>query len=152
VDRVVTVSDEALSRALVLMLERAKLVVEPAGAAGVAALMSEPQQFEPPVVTVVTGGNIDPLLLGKVIRHGLVAAGRYPRLRVRVPDNPGSLARLLDVLAATAANVLDVEHLRTETELSLEDVEIGLQLETRGHEHSAEVVRALRSRGYAVTT
>ncbi|HEX7353762.1 MAG TPA: threonine ammonia-lyase [Mycobacteriales bacterium] len=150
VDRVVTVSDEELSRALVLMLERAKLVVEPAGAAGVAALMSAPDAFEPPVVAVVTGGNIDPLLLGKVIRHGLVAAGRYPRLRVRVPDNPGSLARLLDVLAATAANVLDVEHLRTESELSLEDVEIALQLETRGHEHSAEVVRALKSRGYTV--
>ena len=151
VDRVVTVSDEAISRALVLMLERAKLVVEPAGAAGVAAVMDEPHGFEPPVVAIVSGGNIDPLLLGKVIRHGLVAAGRYPHLRVRIPDNPGSLARLLDALAATGANVLDVEHLRTETELSLDDVEVGLQLETRGHEHSAEVVRALKSRGYVPT-
>lgn len=151
VDRVVTVSDEAISRALVLMLERAKLVVEPAGAAGVAAVMDDPSAFEPPVVAIVSGGNIDPLLLGKVIRHGLVAAGRYPHLRVRIPDNPGSLARLLDALAATGANVLDVEHLRTETELALEDVEVGLQLETRGQEHSAEVVRALKSRGYAPT-
>jgi threonine dehydratase len=70
---------------------------------------------------------------------------------VRIPDNPGSLARLLDALAATSANVLDVEHMRTDSELSLEDVEVGLQLETRGGEHSAEIVRALRSRGYAVS-
>jgi threonine dehydratase len=148
---VVTVSDEALSRALVLLIERAKLVVEPAGAAAVAAVLEEPTTFEPPVVAIVSGGNIDPLLLGKVIRHGLVAAGRYPRLRVRIPDNPGSLARLLDALAATSANVLDVEHMRTDSELSLEDVEVGLQLETRSGEHSAEIVRALRSRGYAVS-
>lgn len=152
VDRVVTVSDEALSRALVLCLERAKLVVEPAGAAAVAAVNEQPAQFEPPVVAVVSGGNVDPLLLGKVIRHGLVAAGRYPSLRVRIPDNPGSLARLLDVLAATGANVLDVEHLRTETELALEDVQVALQLETRGGEHSGEVIRALRSRGYTVSS
>ncbi len=151
VDRVVTVSDEALSRALVLCLERAKLVVEPAGAAALAAVNEEPGDFEPPVVAVVSGGNIDPLLLGKVIRHGLVAAGRYPSLRVRIADNPGSLARLLDALAATGANVIDVEHLRTDTELALEDVEVGLQLETRGGEHSAEVIRALRTRGYVVT-
>jgi threonine dehydratase len=151
VDRVVTVSDDALARALLLCLERVKLVVEPAGAAAVAAVNETPGDFEPPVVAVVSGGNIDPLLLGKVIRFGLVAAGRYPSLRVRLPDNPGSLARLLDALAATGANVLDVEHLRTEHELALEDVEVALQLETRGDEHSAEVVRGLRARGYGVS-
>ncbi len=150
VDRVVTVSDEALARALVLCLERAKLVVEPAGAAAVAAVNERPGDFEPPVVAIVSGGNVDPLLLGKVIRFGLVAAGRYPTLRVRIGDNPGSLARLLDALAATGANVLDVEHLRTEHELALEDVQVSLQLETRGDEHSAAVVRALRTRGYVV--
>jgi threonine dehydratase len=146
VDRVVTVSDEALARALVLCLERAKLVVEPAGAAAVAAVNERPEDFEPPVVAVVSGGNVDPLLLGKVIRFGLVAAGRYPTLRVRIGDNPGSL----DALAATGATVLDVEHLRTEHELALEDVQVSLQLETRGDEHSAAVERALRTRGYVV--
>lgn len=148
VDRVVTVSDEALSRALLLCLERAKLVVEPAGAAAVAAVAQAPEQFTAPVVVVISGGNIDPLLLGKVISHGLVAAGRYPSLTVRIPDHPGSLVALLEVLADTGANVLDVEHHRTTSELSLDDVEVGLQLETRGEQHSAQVQQALLRAGY----
>jgi len=150
VDEVVTVGDEALSRALLLLLERAKLVVEPAGAAAVAAILEQPQAFPAPVVAVVSGGNIDPLLLTKVIRHGLVAAGRYLSLRVTVPDLPGSLARLLDALAHTGANVGDVGHLRTEAELNLEEVAVGLQLETRGPAHAAAVVAGLRAAGYAV--
>lgn len=150
VDEVRTVTDEEISRALVLCLERAKLVVEPAGAAAVAAVLADPGAFAPPVVAVVSGGNVDPLLLGKVISHGLVAAGRYPALRIRVPDRPGSLARLLDVLATTGANVLDVEHHRAGGELALEDVEVALALETRGAEHSAAVRAALESAGYGV--
>jgi threonine dehydratase len=150
VDRVVTVSDEELSQALLLCLERAKLVVEPAGAAAVAAIRGQPTDFRPPVVVVVSGGNIDPLLLGKVIRHGLVAAGRYPSLTVRIPDHPGSLVRLLEVLAATGANVLDVEHHRTSGELRLDDVEVGLSLETRGVEHSDRVIQALVAAGYGL--
>lgn len=151
VDRVVTVSDEELSQALLLCLERAKLVVEPAGAAAVAAVMQRPQDFEPPVVAVVSGGNVDPLLLGKVIRHGLVAAGRYPSLHVRIADHPGSLARLLETLAGTGANVLNVEHLRTDSALSLDDVEIAVQLETRGEVHSHEVQTSLRAAGYQLS-
>jgi threonine dehydratase len=150
VDRVVTVEDDALSRALLLSLERAKMVVEPAGAAGLAAVMEDPTAFEPPVVVVLSGGNIDPLLLSKVIRHGLIAAGRYLSLMVRIPDRPGELARLLGVLAASRANVLDVEHQRTGRTLHLEEVEVDLQLETRGAEHSAQVVAALREASYAV--
>ncbi|MFZ5870904.1 MAG: threonine ammonia-lyase, partial [Actinomycetota bacterium] len=110
VDEVRTVGEEAISQALLHLLERAKLVVEPAGAAGVASLMSEPRAFEPPVVAVLSGGNIDPLLLLRVIRHGMASAGRYLSLRVRVMDRPGSLAGLLGVLAETDANVLEVEH------------------------------------------
>ena len=91
-DRVVTVSEAALARGLLLCLERAKQVVEPAGAAGVAALLAEPGEFEPPVVVVLSGGNIDPLLLSKLLRHGLSAAGRFLGFRCRVPDYPGSLA------------------------------------------------------------
>jgi threonine dehydratase len=150
VDRVVTVDDDALSRALLLSLERAKLVVEPAGAAAVAAVMERPADFEPPVVCVVSGGNIDPLLLSKVIQHGLVAAGRFLSLVVRIPDRPGALAGLLAVLASTGTNVLDVEHRRTGKTLHLEEVEVDLQVETRGSEHSDEVVRALIDEGYAV--
>jgi len=147
VDEVVTVGDETLSQALLLCLERAKLVIEPAGAAAVGALLDAPAAFAPPVVAVLSGGNIDPLLLNKVIRHGLVAAGRFLSLRVTVPDAPGSLARLLDALAGTGANVLEVEHLRTRADLTLEEVEIALQVETRGPGHGAAVVAALRSSG-----
>ena len=151
VDDVVTVDEEALSRALLLCLERAKLVVEPAGAAAVAAVMEDPTAFEPPVVAVVSGGNIDPLLLTKVVRHGLVAAGRFLSLRVAIDDRPGALARLLAALAATGGNVLDVEHSRTGRALHVGEVEVALQLETRGHAHGGEVLAALASAGYRVT-
>jgi threonine dehydratase len=148
VDDVVTVSDEALSRALLMCLERAKLVVEPAGVAAVAAVMEDPAAFEPPVVVVASGGNVDPLLMLRVIRHGLIAAGRYLSFRLRIPDRPGELARLLGVLAETGANVLDVEHLRTGPNLHLDEVEVSLQLETRGADHCDEVLTALRAERY----
>jgi threonine dehydratase len=150
VDRVVTVDDDALARALLLSLERAKLVVEPAGAAALAAVMEHPEDFEPPVVCVLSGGNIDPLLLMKVVRHGLIAAGRFLSLRVRIPDQPGALAALLGVLAEAGANLLDVEHQRTGKTLHLDEVEVEMQLETRGAEHADVVVRALTDQGYAV--
>jgi len=151
VDDVVTVDDDALARALLLSLERAKMVIEPAGAAGLAAVMEAPAAFEPPVVVVLSGGNIDPLLLSKVIRHGLIAAGRFLSLRIRIPDRPGELARLLSVLAGVSANVLDVEHQRTGTGLHLDEVEVELQLETRGAVHAASVLDALTEASYAVS-
>ncbi len=148
VDEVVTVSEEALSRALLLCLERAKLVVEPAGAAAVAAVMEEPTRFEGPIVVVLSGGNIDPLLLLRVMQHGMIAASRYLALRLRVPDLPGSLAALLTLLATLGANVLDVEHSRTSASLYLGEVEIALSLETRGAEHCDRVLTELRAAGY----
>jgi threonine dehydratase len=148
VDEVVTVSDEGLSRALLMCLERAKLVVEPAGAAAVAAIMDHPARFEPPVVAVLSGGNVDPLLLLRVIRHGLAAAGRYLSFRLRIPDRPGELAALLGLLAESGANVLDVEHVRTGPKLHLDEVEVALQLETRGTTHSDDVLGRLRRAGY----
>jgi threonine dehydratase len=151
VDRVVTVDEEALSRALLLCLERAKLVVEPAGAAAVAAVSEDPTSFEPPVVAVISGGNIDPVLLSKVIRHGMISAGRYLSLRVLIPDRPGELAHLLANLAGSGANVLDVEHQRTGRRLHLDEVEVLLQLETRGRDHSDDVVGRLESASYRVT-
>ncbi len=99
VDEVITVSEEAISQALVLLLERNKLVVEPAGAVAVAAIREHPELFEPPVAAVLSGGNIDPLLLLHVIRHGMAAAGRYLVLTVRISDRPGGLADLLASLA-----------------------------------------------------
>ncbi|MGE3289626.1 MAG: threonine ammonia-lyase [Pseudonocardia sp.] len=151
VDDIVTVGEDELSRALVHLLERAKLVVEPAGAATVAALMREPRRWPTPVVAVLSGGNIDPLVLLHVIQHGMAAAARYLSLRVRVDDRPGALAELLALIGSRGANVLDVDHSRISTALPLGDVEVALRLETRGPEHCAELMAALRTAGHAVT-
>ena len=150
VHEVRTVSEEDLSRALLFCLERAKLVVEPAGVAAVAAVLAEPGAFPPPVVAVVSGGNIDPVLLLKVVQHGMAAAGRYLSLRLTVPDRPGSLAAVLAELAAVGANVLEVEHERTGTGLHVGEVEIFVVLETRGPDHATEVTSALSRAGYTV--
>jgi threonine dehydratase len=147
---VVTVSEESLSRALLLCLERAKQVVEPAGAAGVAALLDDPRSIEPPAVVVLSGGNIDPLLLAKVLRHGLSAAGRYLTFRCRLPDRPGALATLLAKLADLGANVLDVLHARFTQHLRVDEVEVQLQVETRGPGHCDEVIGQLRKSGYTL--
>jgi threonine dehydratase len=149
-DRFVMVSEAALSRGLLLCLERAKQVVEPAGAAAVAALLSCPGEFEPPVVAVLSGGNIDPLLLSKLLRHGLSAAGRFLGLRCRLPDHPGSLAALLRDLAELGANVLEVSHERLGPSLRVDEVEVVLQIETRGPEHCEDVKAKLGAAGYIV--
>ncbi|MYU25704.1 threonine ammonia-lyase [Streptomyces sp. SID8352] len=150
VDEVRTVSEDALSTALLLCLERAKLVVEPAGASPVAALLSDPRAFEGPVVAVLSGGNVDPLLLQGVLRHGMAAQGRYLAVRLRLTDRPGALATLLGVLSAADANVLDVSHVRTDPRLGLTEAEVELRLETKGPQHCAEVQAALREAGYPV--
>jgi len=151
VDSIETVSEERLSRALLFLLERAKLVVEPAGAAAVARLLDvDKGSHEGPVVAVLSGGNIDPLLLLRIIRHGLAAAGRYLQFRVRVPDSPGSLAELLTDLADADANVLEIEHVRTGATLPVDEVEIEVQVETKGHAHCEELLAALRDKGYSL--
>ena len=148
--RVLTVTEESLSRGLLLCLERAKQVVEPAGAAGVAALLEHAADLAPPIVVVLSGGNIDPLLLSKLLRHGLRAAGRYLAFRCRLPDRPGALATLLHELAGLGANVLDVWHERVTPRLQVGEVEVLLQMETRGPEHCEEVITELRQSGYTL--
>jgi len=151
VDDIVTVTEEELSQALLLLLERSKLVVEPAGAAAAAAVWAHPEKFPGTTAVTLSGGNIDPLLLMRVIRHGLAAAGRYLSISIRVPDRPGSLARLLTDVSEADANVVEVEHLRTDPRLAIDEVEVGLQLETRGVEHREQVLSALHAHGYFVT-
>ncbi|WP_277068055.1 threonine ammonia-lyase [Saccharomonospora viridis] len=151
VDDVVTVGEESLSRAVLLCLERRKLVVEPAGAAAVAALLEHPGVFEPPIVAVLSGGNVDPLLLLQIIQHGMTAAGRYLSLRLRVPDRPGSLARVLSLVGELGANVLDVEHSRISGRLAMGEVEIALKLETRGPDHCADVAAQLQRAGFRLS-
>jgi threonine dehydratase len=135
----------------VLMVERGKLVVEPAGAVGVAALLTGAVQVPTPLVTVLSGGNIDPLLLVRVIEQGLLAGGRYLRFTVRCPDRPGQLAALLTLIGAEGANVNDVVHQRHDPRLRLGEVEVELSVETRGPEHAGRLVQCLRSAGYEVT-
>lgn len=153
VSRIVTVDEEALSQALLLCLERAKLIVEPAGAAAVAALMGHtPEELglRGPVCAILSGGNIDPLLLTRVIGHGLSAAGRYLAVRVTISDRPGALGALLAVVGKTGASVVDVAHSRTGTWLAVDEVEVALTLETRGSGHRDDVLAALATAGYAV--
>ncbi|ORV68176.1 threonine dehydratase [Mycobacterium gastri] len=152
VNSIQTVSEEALSRALLLCIERVKLIVEPAGAAAVAAVMTSAPEPEAhgPVCAVLSGGNIDPLVLTHVITHGLRAAGRYLAVKVTIPDRPGGLSRLLGVVSATGASVLDVVHVRTARKLALDEVEVRLTLETRGPAHREEVLEALIGAGFAV--
>ncbi|MBK3530559.1 threonine ammonia-lyase [Streptomyces sp. MBT72] len=150
VDEVRTVTEDELSSALLLCLERAKLVVEPAGASPVAALLSDPKAFRGPVVAVLSGGNVDPLLMQRILRHGMSAAGRYLSLRLRLTDRPGALAALLATLTVADANVLDISHVRTDPRLGLTEAEVDLYLETKGPQHCADVEETLRAEGYRV--
>jgi threonine dehydratase len=149
VDEIVTVSEEDLSQALLLLLERHKALVEPAGAAPLAAaLAGRLGSAEDPACLVLSGGNVDPTLLMRVIRHGLSAAGRYLLLSVALHDRPGELHRLVGVLAGLGLNVVDVEHHRTGIDLPVDEVEVHLTLETRDPAHRAEVIAALAAAGY----
>ncbi|MEJ8280433.1 threonine ammonia-lyase [Pseudonocardia spirodelae] len=152
IDEMVTVSEDSLSAALVHCLERAKLVVEPAGAAPVAALLEHPHRWSGPIVCVLSGGNVDPLVLLQVVRHGLVASSRYLTLHVRIPDRPGALAELLARVGGLGANVTDVAHSRISGALAVGEVDVELSLETRGPEHRDAIVADLRAAGHAVAT
>ncbi|HVF73518.1 MAG TPA: threonine ammonia-lyase [Acidimicrobiales bacterium] len=150
VDDVVTVTEEEISHALLLLLERAKAVVEPAGAAGLAAILAGKIPGTGPALAVLSGGNVDPLLLIKLIDHGLSAAGRYLILRVVVNDRPGALASLTSAVAKLGLNVLEVEHHRAGVAVGLDEVEVLLTVETRDPEHREEVVGMLRTAGFTV--
>ncbi len=150
VDEVVTVSDDSIAQALVLTAERMKLVLEPSGAAGVAAAMEGKGHLEPPVVVVLSGGNIDPLLLLSVIRYGLSAAGRYFSFHTRIPDQPGELHRLLGLVAESGANIIGVEHHREGVQVHMGEVDVILQVETKGPRHIDELSDALGAKGYVV--
>ncbi len=151
VDEVVTVTDEAIARAVLLLVERAKQVVEPSGAAGLAAVLERPAAWPGPVVVLLCGGNVDPLLLGRIISSGMYEEGRYLALRTRIEDRPGALSRVLAVLGGAGANVVAVSHHRLGTRLGVLEVEVELELETRGRGHIAAVVAELTANGYPVS-
>jgi threonine dehydratase len=147
-DDVVTVSDVEISEAIVLLLERAKLLVEGAGAAPLAALLADRVGGEGPVAVILSGGNIDPSLLISVMRHGLTLAGRYLVVRSRVPDRPGELVKLLTLIAQERVNVVSVEHHREGMHLPVSDTEVELVLATRDEAHCASLLDAMTRWGY----
>ena len=150
VDEIVTVSEEEISRAVLFLLERAKSVVEPSGALPVAALLAGAVTGDGPVVAVLSGGNVDPMLLTRLIDHGLSAAARFMVVRVVIDDRPGALHHLTGVIARLGLNVLSVEHHREGIELPIASVEVLFTLETRDAAHQAEVLETLTAEGYAV--
>ena len=150
VDEMVEVDDEAISEAIVLVLERTKLLVEGAGAVGVAALLSGKVGGSGPVAIVLSGGNIDPTMLITVMQHGLTLGGRYLVVRTRVPDRPGELVKLLTLIARERVNVLAIEHHREGLDIRVADTEVGLTLITRDEEHCTVLLDAMRSWGYHV--
>jgi threonine dehydratase len=150
VDEVVTVTDDAIAQALLMTVERMKLVLEPSGAAGVAAVMEGVGHLEPPVVVILSGGNIDPLLLLQVIRFGLSAAGRFFAFRTRIPDRPGELVGLLHHVAETGANIVGIEHHREGVGVHMGEVDVMLQVETKGQFHIEELSTGLTSQGYVI--
>jgi len=149
-DELVEVDDEAISEAIVLLLERSKLVVEGAGAVGVAALLGGKVGGEGPVVIVLSGGNIDPTLLISVMRRGLTLGGRYLVLRTRISDRPGELVKLLGLIAEERGNVVSVEHHREGMDVPVAQTEVELTLITRDQEHVAVLLDAMKSWGYEV--
>jgi threonine dehydratase len=146
----VEVDSDEIAEAIVLTLERTKLVVEGAGAAGVAALLSGKVGGSGPVVVVLSGGNIDATTLISVMRHGLTAAGRFLVVRTHVPDRPGELLKLLDLVARERVNVVDVEHRREGAAIDVAETEIWLTLATRDDAHCASLLAAMRGWGYEV--
>ncbi len=151
VDEIMTVTEDQLSSAALLLLERAKMVVEPAGAAATAAVMAWPTKFEAPVAVVLSGGNVDSLLLLRIIRHGMAASGRYMTIKVRVPDSPGNLAGILTAIHEAHANIVEVDHNRMDPSLGVDEVEIDIHVETRGRDHSQEVLHKLIELGFSAT-
>jgi threonine dehydratase len=147
VDTVITVPDEAVLRAVLFAVERARLVAEPAGAAALAAVLRDPGMFEPPVVVVVSGANIDPAVLAQALQTTVAADGRYVAFRARIPDRPGALSDLLAKVARTGINVLDVGHVRAAASLGFGEAEVEIRAESRGQQHAATAMAHLRDDG-----
>lgn len=149
-DDLVHVEDEEISEAITMLLERTKLVVEGAGAASVAALLTGKAGGSGDVCALLSGGNIDPTLLISVMRHGLTAAGRYLVIRTRIPDRPGALVELLELVAAERGNVVSVEHHREGMAVHVAETEVELTVVTRNEEHCGALIAALEQRGYVL--
>ena len=147
IDKVVTVSDSEIALAIVALAERAKMVVEPAGAAPVAALLAGKVKPRGTTVAVLSGGNLDPLLMQKIIGHGLEAANRYTTITVMLPDRPGQLVKTSEAIARAHGNVVEVLHTRHGRGLGIGEVELQISVETSDREHVQRIMDELNSSG-----
>jgi len=147
VDEIVTVTEDEMAKAMVIVMEKSKLVVEAGGAVGVAAILAKKVKLTGTTAVILSGGNIDPLLLQRVIRHGLAASDRYTNIAVMLPDRPGQLVLTAQAVAAAGANVVEVLHTRHGNGLQISEVELDLSIETRGKSHRDEVFEALKEAG-----
>ena len=152
VDEVVTVSDEEIALALTLLLERSKTLVEGAGAVALSALLEERFEYDDDevIVPALCGGNIDMNVLTTVILRGMIQLGRYLKIRTVLPDQPGALEGLIEIIADKGANIYEIHHERASREIGMSDTSVELELETHGPEHAADLLATLRDAGYTV--
>lgn len=151
VDDIVTVKDEEIAHAILNLLERSKLVVEGAGAVGVAALMYNKIDVKNSnIVVLLSGGNIDVNMISRIIEKGLIESGRYIRLATVIPDQPGTLNSLLKTVASVKANVISVFHNRARQDVAIGQAEVELELETRDSEHASQLIQLLKKQGYRI--
>lgn len=149
VDDIITVEDEEIANAVLMLLERAKLVVEGSGAVSLAALLHNKVNIRGnKVVSILSGGNIDANVISTIISRGLVKAGRYVRINTSLPDKPGHLRQLLNLVADLKANVFAVHHERLDVHAPVGETEVYITLETRGHEHIEDIIKAMTKQGY----
>ncbi|WP_460801173.1 threonine ammonia-lyase [Microbacterium sp. GXF6406] len=148
VDDVITVTDDDIARALLVLLEQSRVVVEPAGAVSVAAILAGKVEDTGKTLCVLSGGNIDPLLMQRVVSHGLAASGRYLTIRIPLPDRPGQLARVSELVSEAGANVMEVMHTRHGQGLQISEVILQMSIETRGAEHTDLTLDTLRRAGF----
>ena len=150
VDEIVTVDDDEIAQAILLLMERGKMVAEGAGAASVAAIMSRKFDVSGKVAAVISGGNIDVTMISRIIEKGLLREGRMTKLRILMQDRPGQLEQASRVIAAAGANVMAVHHDRTDVDLDIRDAILEITMETQDREHAQRVIRALRESGFQV--
>lgn len=150
VDEIVTVDDDEIAQAILLLMERGKMVAEGAGAAAVAAIMSRKFDVSGKVVAVISGGNIDVTMISRIIEKGLLRAGRVSKLRILMQDRPGQLEQVSRLIAGAGANVMAVHHDRTDVDLDIRDAILEITMETQDREHAQRVIKALREAGFKV--
>ena len=150
VDEIVTVDDDEIAQAILLLMERGKMVAEGAGATAVAAIMSRKFDVSGKVVAVISGGNIDVTMISRIIEKGLLRAGRVSKLRILMQDRPGQLEQVSRLIAGAGANVMAVHHDRTDVDLDIRDAILEITMETQDREHAQRVIKALREAGFKV--